>query len=143
VLPSQPDHQTKRLFYRLLLGCMSGSFLGFGHQPIIDLDIGAHRRAVVMCSIEFYNTHCVPAIAAFYAEGRGGLPKDDREAARLYKLAAEQGLSFAQYDLGVFYEKGGGGLPRNQQEAARLYKLAADQGHARARAALQAMSRAE
>jgi TPR repeat protein len=27
----------------------------------------------------------------FYEQGRGGLAKDDREAARLYKLAADQG----------------------------------------------------
>jgi hypothetical protein len=32
------------------------------------------------------------------------LPKDDREAARLYKLAADQGLAYAQFNLGVFYE---------------------------------------
>jgi TPR repeat protein len=28
------------------------------------------------------------------AQGRGGLPKDDREAARLYKLAADHGNAF-------------------------------------------------
>jgi hypothetical protein len=44
LLPSQSDHQTERLFYRLLLGCVSGNSLGFCHQRIIDLDIGAHRR---------------------------------------------------------------------------------------------------
>jgi TPR repeat protein len=31
-----------------------------------------------------------------YSRGRGGLPQDDREAARLYKLAADQGNNFAQ-----------------------------------------------
>ena len=63
-------------------------------------------------------------------EGRGGLPKDDREAARLYKLAADQGNAAAQNNLGVFYEQGRGGLPKDDREAARLYKLAADQGNA-------------
>ncbi len=54
------------------------------------------------------------------------------EAARLYKLAADQGYAAAQYNLGVFYESGRGGLAKNDQEAARLFKLAADQGYAAA-----------
>lgn len=52
------------------------------------------------------------------------------EAARLYKLAADQGYVAAQTNLGVFYEIGRGGLAKNDEEAGRLYKLAADQGYA-------------
>jgi TPR repeat protein len=63
------------------------------------------------------------------ATGRGGLPKDDREAARLYKLAADQGSANGQFNLGFFYETGRGGLAKDDREAARLYKLAADQGN--------------
>jgi hypothetical protein len=47
---------------------------------------------------------------------------DDREAARLYKLAAAQGLAGAQCNLGLFYVQGRGGLSKNDREAARLYK---------------------
>ena len=65
-----------------------------------------------------------------YVGGRGGLPKDDRQAAGLYKLAADQGNASGQNNLGVFYEYGRGGLKKNDREAARLYKLAADQGYA-------------
>ena len=54
------------------------------------------------------------------------------EAARLYKLAADQGHAGAQYNLGVFYDQGLGGLAKDEREAARLYKLAADQGLAAA-----------
>jgi TPR repeat protein len=68
--------------------------------------------------------------------GTGSLTRDDREAARLYKLAADQGYASAQASLGVFYEQGRGGLPKNDREAARLYRLAADQGHATAQANL-------
>jgi TPR repeat protein len=57
---------------------------------------------------------------------------NDQEAARLYKLAADQGDAAAQYNLGVLYAEGRGGLAKNDQEAVRLYKLAADQGHAAA-----------
>jgi TPR repeat protein/HJR/Mrr/RecB family endonuclease len=56
--------------------------------------------------------------------------KDEREAMRLYKVAADHGDATAQNNLGVFYEKGRGGLSKDDQEAARLYKLAAEQGHA-------------
>jgi hypothetical protein len=51
------------------------------------------------------------------------LQKDDREAARLYRLAADQGNALAQVSLGVFYETGRGGLPKNDREAARLTSL--------------------
>jgi TPR repeat protein len=55
---------------------------------------------------------------------------DDREAARLYKLAADQGNADALVNLGTFYEQGRGGLSQNDRVAARLYKLAADRGNA-------------
>ena len=71
-------------------------------------------------------------LGRFYETGRGGLPKDDHEAAHLYKLAADQGEAYAQLYLGRFYENGRGGLPKDDQEAARLYRLAADQGIAQA-----------
>jgi TPR repeat protein len=64
------------------------------------------------------------------------VPKDDREAVRLYKLAADQGSAGGQVNLGFFYQNGLGGLPKDEREAARLYKLAADQGNAFAQAAL-------
>ncbi len=35
----------------------------------------------------------------------GGLAKDDREAARLYKLAADQGNAAARNNLGVLYSR--------------------------------------
>jgi TPR repeat protein len=65
----------------------------------------------------------------FYEHGRRLLPKAEREAARLYKLAADQGDPAGQANLAFFYEEGLGGLPKDDREAARLYKLAADQGN--------------
>jgi TPR repeat protein len=43
-------------------------------------------------------------LGIFYEQGRGGLPKDDREAARPFKLAADQGNALAQVSLAAFYE---------------------------------------
>jgi TPR repeat protein len=69
-------------------------------------------------------------LAYNYRYGSGGQQKDEREAARLYRLAADQGNAEAQAMLGLFYEQGRGGLSKDAREAARLYRLAADQGNA-------------
>jgi TPR repeat protein len=50
---------------------------------------------------------------------RSGLPKDEREAARLYKLAADEGNASARAYLGDFYEFARGGLAKDVGEAAR------------------------
>lgn len=66
-------------------------------------------------------------LAQLYGSGRGGR-KDDAEAARLYRLAAEQGNVGAQVNLGVMLQAGQG-VPQDQQEAVRWYRRAAEQGH--------------
>ena len=40
-------------------------------------------------------------LGGMYADGTG-VPQDDAEAVRWYRLAAAQGLAFAQYSLGRF-----------------------------------------
>ena len=57
-------------------------------------------------------------------EGGEGLPPDDREAARLYALAAAQGLAVAQFDLAYMYENGKG-VVADPQKAVALYESAA------------------
>ena len=57
-----------------------------------------------------------------------GVPEDDVEAVRWYRLAAEQGLDVAQYSLGVMYANGTG-VPEDDAEAVRWYRLAAEQGY--------------
>jgi TPR repeat protein len=64
------------------------------------------------------------------------LPQSDVEAARLYKLAADQGNPKAQVHLGLFYREGRGGMPQLDYEAARFFRLAADQGDSVAQANL-------
>ena len=55
------------------------------------------------------------------------LPKDVREAARLFRLAADQGNAFAQCYLGAYFAHGLGGLRKDEGEAIRLsFRLAAD-----------------
>ena len=63
-----------------------------------------------------------------YATGEG-VPKNDAEAVRWFRMAAEQGHAWAQYNLGVMYAKGHG-VPKNDAEAVRWFRMAAEQGHA-------------
>jgi TPR repeat protein len=75
-----------------------------------------------------------------YQRGRGGLPKDDRDAVRLYRLAADQGNAGGQSNLGFMYETGRGGLPKDDREAMRLYRLAADQGDDEAKSSVERLT---
>jgi TPR repeat protein len=58
---------------------------------------------------------------------RGYAVQDDAEAARLYRLAAEQGHLMAQNNLGVMYEQGRG-VERDEAQAAQWYTKAAQEG---------------
>jgi TPR repeat protein/Zn-dependent protease with chaperone function len=71
--------------------------------------------------------------------GQGGIPKNESEAARLFRLSANQGNAAAQSYLGRMYATGLGGLPKDDAEAVRLYRLAADQGNADGRTNLAIM----
>lgn len=59
------------------------------------------------------------------------VPKDSAEAAKWYRLAAEQGYAQAQFNLGVIYATGEG-VPKDDAEAVKWYRLAAEQGYAQA-----------
>ena len=64
--------------------------------------------------------------------GRGvGVPQNDKEAVKWWRLAAEQRYIDAQFNLGQVYRTGKG-VPQNYKEAANWYRLAAEQGHAKA-----------
>ena len=61
-----------------------------------------------------------------YQDGKG-VSKDEDEAAKWYRMAAEQGLTDAQVSLGQMY-KDGQGVPQDDIEAAKWYRMAAEQG---------------
>jgi TPR repeat protein len=58
-----------------------------------------------------------------------GVPQDDREAVRWWRLAAEQGEAAAQSNLGLMCSNGEG-VPEDDVLAYMWYNLAAAQGHA-------------
>ena len=57
------------------------------------------------------------------------------EAAKWYRLAAEQKIAAAQFNLGILYSEGEG-VKQSQPEAAKWLRLAAEQGIAKAQSAL-------
>ncbi|MGY8790049.1 MAG: tetratricopeptide repeat protein [Pseudomonadales bacterium] len=59
-------------------------------------------------------------LGLMYANGEG-VPENDVEAVKLYRLAAEQGYAPAQNNLGVMYEKGEGAAT-DCKEASLLFK---------------------
>jgi TPR repeat protein len=67
-------------------------------------------------------------LAYLYGGGLAGLSKDEVEAVRLYRLAAEQSDARALNNLAVMYSQGRGGLPLDDVEALRLYREAATKG---------------
>jgi len=70
-------------------------------------------------------------LGVMYRRG-DGVPEDDAEAVRWYRLAAEQGYARAQYNLGFMYDNGQG-VPENDVEAYVWFSVAAAQGNENAR----------
>ena len=68
------------------------------------------------------------------AYGRG----DYKTAYKLWLPLAEQGHTYAQYNLGVVYANGQG-VPQDYKEAVRWYRLSAEQGFAHAQTNLGLM----
>src|SRR5205814_1095803 len=68
--------------------------------------------------------------AVFYF-GDLGLAKDEVEAVKWYRKAAEQNLASAQYNLGNCYREGRG-VPKDAVEAVGWYRKAAEQNCASA-----------
>lgn len=64
-----------------------------------------------------------------YQYGNNGKPQNYNEAARHFRLAAEQGHAGAQNNLGFCYHNGWG-VPKDMSQAAMWYKRSADQGNA-------------
>lgn len=73
-------------------------------------------------------------LGRMYARGEG-VPKDDAEAVKWYRKAAEQGDAQAQSYLGAMYYTGKG-VPKDYAEAIKWFRKAAEQGDAKAQVVL-------
>lgn len=79
-------------------------------------------------------TDCYVDLADCYMEGYY-IEKDEYEAVKWYRKAAEQGHSGAQNNLGVCYSNGDG-VEKDEKEAAKWYRKAAEQGEIHAQSNL-------
>ena len=75
-------------------------------------------------------------LGRMYQTGRGGLPRDEVQAAAWFQKAAAQGNAKAEANLGILYEWGRGGLLQDDSQAVNWYRKAAEQGNADAEAGL-------
>ena len=69
-------------------------------------------------------------LGIMYAQGEG-VPEDDAEAVKWFRLAAEQGHAGAQYSLGVMYAAGDG-VPQSYITAHAWWNIASASGHGNA-----------
>jgi TPR repeat protein len=70
-------------------------------------------------------------LGSMYSEGKG-VAQDDAEAARWYRMAAEQGDAQGQFALGQILFFGLGSVEPGPEEAVAWLRKASEQGHARA-----------
>jgi len=82
--------------------------------PEID---AARARAEAGIAVAQYD------LGVMYANGLG-VPEDDAEAVRWYRLAADQGDASAQFNLGFMYVNGEG-VPQDDVQAHMWFNLAA------------------
>ena len=83
------------------------------------------------------NTTAQVNLGVMYAKGQG-VPKDEAEAVKWWRKAAEQGESQAQVNLGVMYFNGQG-VPKDEAEGAKWFRKAAEQSNAHAQYRLGTM----
>ena len=81
--------------------------------------------------------HAQDNLGVMYANGQG-VPQDDKEAIKLFRLAAQEGNAYAQFNLGSAYANGRG-VPQDDKEAIKWYRLAAARGDADAQTRLGVM----
>lgn len=86
--------------------------------------------------IEIYKqveqSDCQSAVSEFnlgviFDNGQGDVQKNEVEAEKWYRLAANKGYSFAQYNLADMYRVGRGGLAKNFSKAKYWYEKVANQ----------------
>ena len=89
------------------------------------------NNAELVANAKAGNARAQMLVADCYLNGTNGVKKNYKEAVKWYRLAAEQGLAVAQYNLAFCYYNGYG-VSQSYAEAVKWYRLAAEQGDATA-----------
>jgi uncharacterized protein len=122
------------LFFGFFALCMPAlGDLAAGKQALQNGDYAAALKEFLPLA-EQGDAEAQINLGFMYRDG-DGVPQDDKEAVRWFRLAAEQGLANGQFNLGFMYGTGHG-VPRDDKEAVRWYRLAAEQGLAPAQSNL-------
>lgn len=79
---------------------------------------------------EAANAEAALYLGVMYANGLGGLAKDDGQALSWYRKAADGGNAAGMGNLGRMYQNGRGGLAKDEAQAVSWYRKAADGGAA-------------
>jgi uncharacterized protein len=77
------------------------------------------------------DTRAQSTLGLLYYRGSKDVPRNEAEAAKWFRLAADRGDSTAQFNLGVMYSEGQG-VPQDHAKAVKFYQLAAEQGNPQA-----------
>ncbi|MBS6953126.1 MAG: sel1 repeat family protein [Enterocloster asparagiformis] len=78
--------------------------------------------------VENGDTSCMVSMGVVYLEGDQGLPMDQKEALRLFGLAAEGGNEYGYYNMGRCYYNGWG-CSQDYRRAFELFSRASSMGH--------------
>ena len=90
------------------------------------------KKLISSALISWFVGFAVSANAGPFEDGVAAYERKDYvTAAKLMRVAADQGNSVAQYELGVMYDEGRGVI-QDYKEAVKWFRLSADQGNARA-----------
>ena len=95
----------------------------------IRLQGDAESERLYLLATDKNSASAQTSLGFMYANGKGGLAKDEVEALRWFRLAAAQNNAQAQINLGVMYATGRG-VAKDEVEAVRWYRLAAAQNNA-------------
>lgn len=118
--------KASRLIFALLLASSVAVLQLAGQQ------IKADQRSIeeVKAKAEAGDVESQVELGLRFDKGKG-VPKDQVEAVKWYRKAAEQNYARAQYDLGPCYLDGEG-VPENQVEGVKWFRKAAEQNLAAA-----------
>ena len=126
----------------MMIGAAAGAFcLAPGHAsaqdspPVSCADLYSRSplEDLLRCA-DGGNARAQSALGLKYSVG-AGVPEDDVEAVRWYRLAAEQGHAGAQLGLGTMYSNGDG-VPEDAVLAYMWWHLSAAQGNGSAQEAM-------
>ena len=78
------------------------------------------------------------SLLGYIYETGEGVPQNDTEAVRWFRMSAERGFALAQVSLGLMYANGRG-VPQNDTEAVRWFRMSAERGFAKAQVKLGLM----